>query len=168
MSGELVTVFGGSGFVGRYIVRALCRKGYRVRVAVRNPGVAGDLRLAGDVGQVQIVQANVRNRPSIERAIDGAWGVVNLVGILYERGAQTFGGSQALGTKNVAELSAAHGVSRFVQVSAIGADEDSPSDYGRTKAEAEAAAPAAPLYLVICDAPFSCSIPFLIFSHINP
>lgn len=139
MSGELVTVFGGSGFVGRYVVRALCRKGYRVRVAVRNPGVAGDLRLAGDVGQVQIVQANVRNRPSIERAVEGAWGVINLVGILYERGAQTFPGSQALGTKNVAELSAAHGVSRFVQVSAIGADEDSPSKYARSKAEAEAA-----------------------------
>ena len=82
MAGELVTVFGGSGFLGRYVVRNLCRAGYRVRVAVRNPGTAGDLRLAGDVGQVQIVQANVRNRPSIDRALEGAWGVVNLVAIL--------------------------------------------------------------------------------------
>lgn len=139
MSGELITVFGGSGFLGRYVVRSLCRSGYRVRVAVRNPGLAGDLRLAGDVGQVQIVQANVRNRPSIERALEGAYGVINLVGILYEKGAQTFQGSQALGAKNVSELAAAHGVSRFVQVSAIGADKDSASEYGRTKAAAEAA-----------------------------
>ncbi|MAP95719.1 MAG: complex I NDUFA9 subunit family protein [Ponticaulis sp.] len=139
MAGELITVFGGSGFLGRYVVRDLCRKGYRVRVGVRNPGVAGDLRLAGDVGQVQIVQANVRNRPSIERAIDGASGVINLVGLLFERGAQTFDGSQALGAKNVAELSASHGITKFVQVSAIGADADAESDYARTKAEAEAA-----------------------------
>lgn len=139
MSGELITVFGGSGFLGRYVVRSLCRNGYRVRVAVRNPGLAGDLRLAGDVGQVQIVQANVRNRPSIERALDGAFGVINLVGILYEKGAQTFDGSQALGAKNVSEIAAAKGVARMVQISAIGADKDSPSDYARTKAEAEAA-----------------------------
>ena len=138
MAGELVTVFGGSGFLGRYVVRNLCRAGYRVRVAVRNPGTAGDLRLAGDVGQVQIVQANVRNRPSIDRALEDAWGVVNLVAILFERGAQTFQGTQALGAKNVAELSAAHGITKFVQVSAIGADEDSSSEYGQTKAEAEA------------------------------
>ena len=140
MPGELVTIFGGSGFVGRYVVRALCKKGYRVRIAVRNPGLAGDMRLAGDVGQVQIVQANVRNRPSIERALDGAWGVVNLTGILYEKGAQTFQGTQALGAKNVAELSAKAGVSRYVQMSAIGADDDSNSEYARTKADTEAAA----------------------------
>jgi len=139
MAGELVTVFGGSGFLGRYVVRNLCRAGYRVRVAVRNPGTAGDLRLAGDVGQVQIVQANVRNRPSIDRALEGAWGVVNLVAILFERGAQTFQGTQALGAKNVAELAAAHGVEKFVHVSAIGADADSSSEYGETKADAEAA-----------------------------
>ena len=139
MAGELVTVFGGSGFLGRYVVRNLCRAGYRVRVAVRNPGTAGDLRLAGDVGQVQIVQANVRNRPSIDRALEGAWGVVNLVAILFERGAQTFQGTQALGAKNVAELAAAHGVETFVHVSAIGADADSSSEYGETKADAEAA-----------------------------
>ena len=138
MSGELITVFGGSGFLGRYVVRALCRKNYRVRVAVRNPGLAGELRLAGDVGQVQIVQANVRNRPSIERALEGAHGVINLVGILYEKGAQTFEGSQALGAKNVAELAAAHNVKRLVQISAIGADKDSPSEYSSTKAQAEA------------------------------
>ena len=138
MSGELITVFGGSGFVGKYVVRNLCRKGYRVRVAVRNPHLAGDQRLAGDVGQVQIVQANVRNRPSIERALEGASGVVNLVGILYEKGAQTFDGTQELGAKNVAELAAAAGITNFVQMSAIGASKDSNSSYARTKAQAEA------------------------------
>lgn len=137
MAGELITVFGGSGFVGRYVVRNLCRAGYRVRVAVRNPHLAGDQRLAGDVGQVQIVQANVRNRPSIARAVEGAWGVVNLVGILYEKGAQTFVGTQGLGAKNIAELSAAAGVERFVQLSAIGADDDGQAEYARTKADAE-------------------------------
>lgn len=138
MSGDLVTVFGGSGFVGRYVVRNLCRAGYRVRVAVRKPGVAGDLRMAGDVGQVQIVQANVRNRPSIERALDGASAVVNLVGILFEKGAQTFDGTQELGAKNVAELAAAAGIRNFVQMSALGADANSQSLYARTKAGAEA------------------------------
>ncbi len=137
MSGELITVFGGSGFVGKYIVRDLCRKGYRVRVAVRNPHLAGDQRLAGDVGQVQIVQANVRNRPSIERAIEGADGVINLVGILYEKGQQTFSGTQGLGAKNVAEIAAAAGITKFVQLSAIGADKDSPARYAQTKAAAE-------------------------------
>jgi NADH dehydrogenase len=138
MSGDLVTVFGGSGFVGRYVVRNLCRAGYRVRVAVRKPGVAGDLRLAGDVGQVQIVQANVRNRPSIERALEGATAVINLVGILFEKGAQTFDGTQALGARNVAELAAQAGISKFVQMSALGADAQSISRYARTKAGAEA------------------------------
>lgn len=137
MSGELITVFGGSGFVGKYVVRDLCRKGYRVRVAVRNPHLAGDQRLAGDVGQVQIVQANVRNRPSIERALEGASGVVNLVGILYEKGAQTFGGTQELGAKNVAELAAEAGITKLVHMSAIGADDESDARYGKTKGEAE-------------------------------
>ncbi len=137
MTGELITVFGGSGFVGKYVVRSLCRKGYRVRVAVRNPHLAGDQRLAGDVGQVQIVQANVRNRPSIERALEGADGVINLVGILFEKGAQTFDGTQELGAKNVAELAAAKGITKLVQMSAIGADEDSKSEYAQTKARAE-------------------------------
>ncbi|MFC6198417.1 complex I NDUFA9 subunit family protein [Ponticaulis profundi] len=137
MSGELVTVFGGSGFLGRYVVRELCRAGYRVRVAVRFPHLAGDMRVGGAVGQVQIVQANVRNRPSVERALEDAWGVVNLVGILVEKGQQSFEGTQALGAKNVAELAAAAGVQKFVQMSAIGADDDSDARYAKTKAQAE-------------------------------
>ncbi len=138
-SDKLITIFGGSGFIGRYAVRTLCKAGWRVRVAVRNPMNAGDLRMSGEVGQVQIIQANVRNRPSVERAVHEADAVLNLVGILYEKGRQTFDGTQALGAANVAELSAKAGAKRFIQMSAIGADPNSSSNYGRTKAEAETA-----------------------------
>lgn len=139
MTNELITVFGGSGFVGKYVVRVLCKKGYRVRVAVRNPGLAGDQRLSGEVGQVQIVQANVRNRDSIERALEGADGVVNLVAILFEAGKQTFKGTQETGARNIAELAAKAGIKNVVHVSAIGADKDSGAEYSRTKASAEVA-----------------------------
>jgi uncharacterized protein YbjT (DUF2867 family) len=143
MTARIVTVFGGSGFVGRHVVRALCKQGWRVRVAMRRPHLGGDVKLAGDVGQVQLVQANVRNRPSIARAIEEADAVVNLVGILTERGPQSFDGTQALGAQNIASLAAEAGVKTFVYVSSIGADAESRSDYARTKAEAEAATLAA-------------------------
>lgn len=139
MAGKIVTVFGGSGFLGRHVVRSLCRQGWRVRVATRRPHLAGDVKLAGDVGQVQIVQANVRNRPSIKRALENADAVINLVGIMPERGSQSFQGTQALGGANVAELAAEAGIKQFVYVSAIGASEKSRSRYASTKAEAEAA-----------------------------
>ena len=138
MTGKIVTVFGGSGFLGRHVVRALCRQGWRVRVATRRPHLAGDVKLAGDVGQVQLVQANVRNRNSIKRALENADAVVNLVGILTERGSQSFQGTQALGAANIAELAAEAGISKFVQMSAIGASTKSRSRYAQTKAEAEA------------------------------
>jgi len=139
MTGKIVTVFGGSGFVGRHVVRALCRQGWRVRVAVRRPHLAGDVKLAGDVGQVQLVQANVRNRPSIKRALENADAVVNLVSIMYERGAQTFSGTQALGADNIATLAAEAGIKQFVYMSAIGSSKDSRSNYARTKSDAETA-----------------------------
>lgn len=139
MSGKLITVFGGSGFIGRYAVRALCKAGWRVRVAVRNPMNAGDMRLGGEVGQVQIIQANVRNRPSIVRALDGADAVLNLVGLLYQNGRNSYDGTQALGAQNIAEFAAEAGITQFIQLSAIGADENSNSNYARTKAEAEKA-----------------------------
>lgn len=143
MTGKIVTVFGGSGFLGRYVVRALCKRGWRVRVAMRRPHLGVDLKVSGDVGQVQLVQANVRNRPSIARALENADAVVNLVAILYERGAQSFEGTQTQGGRNVAELAAEAGIARFVQVSAIGADLKSRSAYQRSKAEAERAVLAA-------------------------
>lgn len=139
MTKGLVTVFGGSGFVGRYAARELVKKGWRVRVACRHVNTAGDVRLAGPPGWVDIMQANIRNRASIERALEGADAVVNLVGIMFEKGAQTFESAQGEGAALLAEVAAEKGIARFVQVSAIGADVDSASDYARTKGEAEAA-----------------------------
>lgn len=139
LNGQLVTVFGGSGFLGRYVVRELAKKGYRVRVAVRRPDLAGHVQPMGAVGQVHAVQANLRYGWSIERAVEGADAVVNLVGILFESGKQRFDAVQAEGAALVAKAAKTAGASRLVHVSAIGADAKSPSDYARTKGEAEAA-----------------------------
>ncbi|WP_420434719.1 complex I NDUFA9 subunit family protein [Hyphobacterium sp.] len=136
---EMITVFGGSGFVGRYVVRALVKKGFRVRVATRRPHIALDLKVTGVVGQVDLMQANVRNPSSVRRAVEGAHGVVNLVGILAESGSQRFASLQAKGARNIAEAAAAAGARRFVQISAIGANPDSESRYAKTKAEGEEA-----------------------------
>jgi uncharacterized protein YbjT (DUF2867 family) len=134
----LVTVFGGTGFVGRQVVRALAKQGLRVRVAARNVGRGYRLRMLGDVGQIEVVQANVRMPASVERALAGAETCVNLVGVLYESGRQGFQSLHAMGSRNIAEAARARGVSRLVQVSALGADPDSASKYARTKAEGEA------------------------------
>lgn len=134
----LVTVFGGSGFVGRYVVRALARRGYRIRVAVRRPHVAHHLQPLGNVGQIHAVQANLRNRASVDRAVQGADHVVNLVGILYESGRQTFDAVQGFGARAVAEAARAAGAG-LTHVSAIGAAAASPASYGRTKAAGEQA-----------------------------
>ena len=139
----LVTVFGGSGFVGGQVVRALAKAGHRVRVAVRNPNLAYRMRMLGDVGQIEVVQANVRNVPSVARAVDGAEAVVNLVGVLWENGRQKFQTLHVMGAKTIAEQAKAAGVKRLVQISAIGADVNSASRYQRTKAEGEAAVRAA-------------------------
>jgi NADH dehydrogenase len=137
---NLVTVFGGSGFIGAQAVRQLAKSGWRIRVAVRNPANAYAMRLHGDVGQIDIVQANIRNEPSLRRALSGASAAVNLVGVLRETGRQGFQALQVMGARNVAVAARAEGVSRVVQMSAIGADASSPSKYARTKAGGEAAA----------------------------
>jgi uncharacterized protein YbjT (DUF2867 family) len=137
---NLVTVFGGSGFVGAQAVRQLAKAGWRIRVAVRNPGQAYAMRLHGDVGQIDVVQANIRNEASIRRALEGATAAVNLVGVLYETGRQGFQAVHGMGARNVAEAARAEGVTQLVQMSALGADIDSPSKYARTKAEGELAA----------------------------
>ena len=134
----LVTVFGGSGFVGRSVVRALCKRDYRIRVAVRRPELAGHLQPLGKVGQIHAVQANLRYPASIEAAMRDSHIAINLVGILAEGGAQTFDAVQAKGAAAVAEAAAAVGA-RMVHVSAIGADENSPSRYARAKAAGEKA-----------------------------
>lgn len=135
---KLVTVFGGSGFLGRHVVRALARRGYNIRVACRNPNLAGHLQPLGNVGQIQAVQANLRHRWSVDRAVAGADCVINLVGILYESHKQRFGAVQEFGARAVAEAARAAGAN-LVHVSAIGADEQSGSDYARTKGLAEKA-----------------------------
>ena len=137
---NLVTVFGGSGFVGTQAVRQLAKAGCRVRVAVRQTNLAYKMRLLGDVGQIDVVQANVRNEASLRRALEGAGAAVNLVGVLYEQGRQGFQAVHAMGARNVAEAARAEGVTRLVQMSALGADSGSHSKYARTKAEGEQAA----------------------------
>jgi len=132
----LVTVFGGSGFLGRHVVRALAKLGYRIRVAVRRPDLAGYLQPLGRVGQIHAVQANLRYPASVEAAARGADVVINLVGVLFERGRQTFDAVQGSGAESVALAAAAFGA-RMIHVSAIGADEHAASHYARSKAAGE-------------------------------
>lgn len=132
----LVTVFGGSGFVGRHVVRALAKRGYRIRVAVRRPDLAGFLRPLGYAGQIQLVQANLRYRQSIDQAVAGADHVINCVGILFESGKNSFDAVQEFGAKAVAEAARATGA-KLTHISAIGANAKSESSYGRSKGRAE-------------------------------
>jgi uncharacterized protein YbjT (DUF2867 family) len=132
----LITIFGGSGFLGRHVVRALAKRQYRIRVAVRRPDLAGHLQPLGRVGQIHAVQANVRNRPSVAAAVRGSDVVINLVGILFESGRQRFDAVQSFGAEGVALAAAAHDA-RMIHVSAIGADEDSSAAYARAKRHGE-------------------------------
>jgi uncharacterized protein YbjT (DUF2867 family) len=134
----LVTVFGGSGFLGRAVVRALCKRDYRIRVAVRRPELAGHLQPLGKVGQIHAVQTNLRYPASVEAAMRDADVAINLVGILTPSGAQTFDAVQTEGAGTVAKAAAAVGA-RMVHVSAIGADANSTSRYARSKAAGEQA-----------------------------
>ena len=138
----LVTVFGGSGFLGRSVVRALARRDYRIRVAVRRPELAGFLQPLGKVGQIHAVQANLRYPASVEAAMRDSHVAINLVGILAEGGAQTFDAVQGKGAGTVAQAASAVGA-RVVHISAIGADENSPARYARAKAAGEKAVLAA-------------------------
>jgi uncharacterized protein YbjT (DUF2867 family) len=135
----LVTVFGGSGFLGRHVVRALARRDFRIRAAVRRPDLAGHLQPLGRVGQIHPVQANIRYPASVEAAVRDADVVINLVGILFERGRQSFDSVHATGAASIARAAAAANA-RLVHVSALGADPESPALYARSKAAGEAAA----------------------------
>lgn len=139
MAGRLATVFGGSGFIGRHLVRRLAAEGWRVRVAVRDPVAAEFLRTAGEVGQVVPMAADVTSERSVAEAVRDAQAVINLVGILYERGAATFQAIHVEGARRVAAAAKAAGAERLVHISALGAAEDAPSAYARSKAAGERA-----------------------------
>jgi NADH dehydrogenase len=140
---KLVTIFGGSGFVGRYIARRMAKEGWRVRVAVRRPNEALFVRPYGTPGQVEPLACNIRDDASVRAVIRGADAVVNCVGILNRSGKNTFDAVQADGAGRIARIAAAEGVASLVHVSAIGADPASDSDYARSKGEGEAAVLAA-------------------------
>ena len=140
---KLVTIFGGSGFVGRYIARRMAKEGWRVRVAVRRPNEALFVRPYGVVGQVEPVACNIRDDASVRAVMHGADAVVNCVGILNRSGKNTFDAVQAEGAGRIARIAASEGVANLVHLSAIGADARSDSDYARTKADGEAAVLAA-------------------------
>ncbi len=137
--GDIITVFGATGFVGRHVVQALAEKGYRIRAAVRRPDLAGHLQPMGAVGQIMPVQANTRFPESIDHAIDGADAAINLVGILAERGKQSFEAIHVEGPAAIAESAARNRLKSLIQISAIGADAKSRSRYGRSKAAGERA-----------------------------
>jgi uncharacterized protein YbjT (DUF2867 family) len=138
MQGKLVTVFGGGGFLGRYVAQALLAKGMRVRVACRNPSGAMHIKPLGNLGQVQLLAADVRKPASVDRAVLDADAVVNLVGSFADMNAV-----QNIGAGNIAKASAEAGVQALVHISAIGADGESAAEYGRSKAAGEAAVRAA-------------------------
>ena len=139
MTAGTITVFGGSGFIGRYVVARLAERGWTIRVAVRRPESAKFLKPLGNVGQIVPLAASVLHEDSVRAAIAHSDAVINLVGILQESGRQRFTAVQAEGAERVAAAAAAAGVERFVQMSAIGAAEDSPAAYGRSKAAGEEA-----------------------------
>ncbi|HLI10905.1 MAG TPA: complex I NDUFA9 subunit family protein [Alphaproteobacteria bacterium] len=139
MANRRVTVFGGSGFIGRHLVRRLAAHGDVLRIAVRDPEGAAFLKPMGDVAQIVPMRVDIRDEATVRAAVQGADAVVNLVGILFERGRQSFAEIQARGPGRIARAARAAGVKRLVHVSALGADLLSPSVYGRTKAEGEAA-----------------------------
>lgn len=140
---KLVTIYGGSGFLGRYIARRMAKEGWRVRVAVRRPNEALFVKPYGAVGQVEPILCNIRDDASVRAAMTGADAVVNCVGTFDKRGRNNFDAVQAEGAGRIARIAAETGVARMVHVSAIGADAESDSDYARTKAEGEAAVKAA-------------------------
>ena len=139
MAARVVTVFGGSGFIGRHLIGRLAKQGWVVRVAVRRPSHAGYLKPMGDVGQITPIRAPLQDPIAVESAVAGADAAINLVGILYERGRQNFTALHARGAQTVAAAAAAAGVERLVQVSALGADLHATADYARSKGAGEAA-----------------------------
>lgn len=140
---KLVTIYGGNGFLGRYIARRLAKEGWRIRIACRRPNEALFTKPYGAVGQVEPILCNVRDEASVRAAMRGADAVVNCVGILSHAGKNTFDSIHVAAARTIAKVAAETGVSRLVHISALGADANGASQYGRTKAEGEAAVRAA-------------------------
>ena len=138
MASRQVTVFGGSGFIGRYLVKRLADNGWRIVIAVRDPEAAHFLKPLGDVGQIVAIPVDVGDKQAVRNAVAGSSAAVNLVGILYERGRQTFARTHVEAARHIAEAAADEGCGRLVHVSAIGASATSPAAYARSKAAAEA------------------------------
>ncbi len=143
MAKGLVVVFGANGFLGRQVMRELVKDGWRIRAAVRRPHTAQGLMVNGSVGQIQLVQANLRFKKSVEQALVGADAVINLAGISYKSGRQTFTAVHTLGAKTLAEAASAAGITNFVQISSLGAAKEALSDFSRSKFEGEEAVKAA-------------------------
>lgn len=143
MARRLVTVFGGSGFIGRHLIKRLAADGWVVRVGVRTPEAGAFLRPMGDVGQINPIRADITDEASVRAAVAGADAVINLVGILYERGSMTFDRFHRQGAANVAAAAKAAGVAQLLHMSALGADKESPAAYARSKAAGEEAVLAA-------------------------
>ena len=142
-SDRLITIIGGSGFLGRHIVRSLARRGYRIRVGCRRPDLAGHLQPLGTPGQIMPVQANVRYPASLAAACEGSYAVINLTGVLYSAGAQSFDAIHAFGADAVAKAARAAKAKMLIHMSSLGADEASGSEYAQSKAEGEKRARAA-------------------------
>jgi len=139
MADRVATIFGGSGFIGRHLIRRLAKQGWVLRIAVRHPARAGFLKPLGDVGQITPIRAPLQDKVAVEAALRGATAAVNLVGVLYERGAQSFAAVHAHGAQGIAAAAAAAGVDYLVHVSAIGADLRAEAEYARSKGAGEAA-----------------------------
>ena len=143
MDSRIITVVGGTGFIGRYVVKRLAKAGYRVRVISRNPEAALPLKTAGDPGQIVLLGANLAKPESFTGMLEGSYAVVNLVGILFESGKQSVDTLQSRGAESLAKAAKSAGVQRFIQLSAIGVDRASGSHYARTKLLGEKAVQAA-------------------------
>ena len=137
MIDKLVTIFGGSGFIGRHLVKKLANKGFRIRVAVRNPHLAGFLKIPGKVGQIELHQSNIRDKESIDRVIQGSDIVVNLVGIISETSNQKFNNLHISGIDQISKLAKKNNVKKLIHLSAIGANINSSSHYAFTKGKGE-------------------------------
>lgn len=143
MNNKIVTVVGGTGFVGRYVVKLLASKGYTIRVIARNPGLALHLKTAGDVGQIVLVPGNLARPESLQGKLDNSWAIINLVGILFESTHQDFSAVHAKGAEKLAQLAKPVGAERLIHMSSLGVDKMVKSKYARTKAMGEKAVRAA-------------------------